>query len=391
MNDQGVPLVGRFKRAHYAFVFLNALFTSFFVFACAFLINYRSIFQSGILGFLHVCTGVLIGVCIVSNVLESDAVKGGGETPGQLRARRQRQEFRVFRRSAATVIIVSTLGVILSIFYLYNLFYIMINICPQYHGHTAQNNLVDVRLSFEHKPPGEYYSKRNFLIFKYNLSSREVIKKSRHRNPNVDAYHNWFVQNEVHAYDAINTHAIASDATAQTSGETESTPLFCMKKNGASIFSFIENEINHVLYENLQERRDRTSFRVLDLNFGSVLHTTNEEEEDMDLHLLTNKICRNEQAIAIGILCFVILWDLLSIANIAYNIWLLQQVAPEPEGVAVVDIDQEKPVATINTNTVVKNAFNGGSSSNHIMRQQQQQQQLQQRSVFIPINKKNVR
>jgi hypothetical protein len=401
--DDQVPLIGRYKRAHFVFLFLNALFTWLFVFGCAVWINYRAIFQSGIVGFFHVCTGVLIGAYVVSDVLELERpevatttsplplttdrqpptefeTRVNQEVMRELRVRRQRHEFRVFRRCSATIITISTLAIIISIIYMYNLFYILINICPQYHAHAQAENVVEVRLSYEHRPPGEYYAKRNFLIFRYNLTAREVIQKTRHTNPNVEAYHSWFTQNEIHAYDSVRTHATAIN---QTMAAEE--PLFCMKR-GASIFSFMENEINHVLFQNLRDRRDRTSFRILDLNYNSVLRTTNEEEEDMDLHLLTNKICRNEQALAIAILCFLMLWALLNITNVSYNIWLLQQDDAEyAHDTQATAVDEQKRAQLL----------------------QQQQQQQQQRTMpspntvvhidarqprsFIPINKHNGR
>lgn len=405
--DDQVPLIGRYKRAHFVFLFLNALFTWLFVFGCAVWINYRAIFQSGIVGFFHVCTGVLIGAYVVSDVLELERpevaetstttttatmdrqpptefeTRVNQEVARKLRVRRQRHEFRVFRRCSATIITISTLAVIISIIYMYNLFYILINICPQYHTHTHEDNMIEVRLSYEHRPPDEYYAKRNFLIFRYNLTAREVIQKTRHTNPNVEAYHSWFTQNEIHAYDSVRTHANAINQTMAAAAAAAEEPLFCMKK-GASIFSFMENEINHVLFQNLRDRRDRTSFRILDLNYNSVLRTTNEEEEDMDLHLLTNKICRNEQALAIAILCFLMLWALLNITNVSYNIWLLQQDDKEHEhDTQAAAVDEQKRA--------------------QLLQQQQQQQTMpsppntvihidaRQPRSFIPINRHNGR
>src|SRR5277367_629232 len=64
------PHYGRYRRVHYIFLFLFALFTALFIAGCSWFINFQFIFQSGIIGFFHVLTGILIGIYITSTVTD---------------------------------------------------------------------------------------------------------------------------------------------------------------------------------------------------------------------------------------------------------------------------------------------------------------------------------
>ncbi len=336
--------IGTYKRWHYAFLFLFGLFSCFFITAVAVWISYRSIFESGLLGFFHVCTGVLIGLYIGADVLESspaqplsvqttaasltatsEAQRVSIEVARRLTVRRHWHEYDVYRRGAATMIIITLLGVLLSVLYLYNLIYLISNVCPQmHHSHASVQNVLELRLSYEHVPPGEHYAKRNHLLLSYDTTSRKIVQRQRHTNPNVEAYHDWFTRNEVHSYDAVRPHTNINS----TADEAES--LFCMRR-GATIFDFLQNELNQVLYRNLEARRAQSSFRMLDLShWDSPLRATssNEDEADMDFHLMTRKMCRDEYGFIIGLITFILLWDMLCIINFAYNIWLYRQPAP---------------------------------------------------------------
>lgn len=332
--------IGVYKRWHYAFLFLFGLFSCFFITAVAVWINYRSIFESGLLGFFHVCTGVLIGLYIGADVLElstdgstivsataaanltatGESQRVSVEVARQLTLRRYWHEYRVYRRGCATMIIITLLAVLLSVLYLYNLIYLIATVCPQmHHSHASVQNTLELRLSYEHVPAGEYYAKRNHLLLRYDTTGRTIVQRQRHTNPNVEAYHNWFTRNEVHAYDSVRPHANGTDEGA----------LFCMKR-GATIFDFLQNEINQVLYRNLETRRSQSSFRILDLShWGTPLRATssNEDEEDMDFHMMTRKMCRDEYGFIIGLITFILLWDLLCIVNFAYNVWLYRHDA----------------------------------------------------------------
>lgn len=338
--------IGVYKRWHYAFLFLFGLFSCFFITAVAVWISYRSIFESGLLGFFHVCTGVLIGLYIGADVLEisrpsslstnttaaSETQRVSIEVARQLTLRRHHHEYEVYRRGAATMIIITLLGILLSVLYLYNLLYLLTNVCPQmHHSHASVQNVLELRVSYEHVPRGESYAKRNHLLLRYDSTGRTIVQKQRHTNPNVEAYHNWFTRNEVHSYDSVRAHA----SPAINATDEQQPPLFCMRR-GATIFDFLQNEINQVLYRNLEARRSQSSFSMLDFShWDTPLRATssNEDEEDMDFHMMTRKMCRDEYGFIIGLIAFILLWDLLCIANFAYNIWLYRQAPPALEPV----------------------------------------------------------
>lgn len=300
------------RRMHYFFMAIYALMSALFIIGCAIWINYRSIFQSGLIGFFHIATGILIGVYIPSNVTDEWRT---GEQPVSRTERdehRKRREYVVFKKSASSLIVVAVIGVLLSSIYLYNLIYILAGICPTLASDdtTVNPTVITLELAYRHKPNGEYYSKRNVLVLKYNTTSQSIIRKTRTSNPNIANYDRWFTQNEVHTLSGINSDARHAPA-----------PPLCINRTDVMLFSFLENEISHFMFKSLDERLDAKSIRVNDkYHVGA----SNDEEEGMDLHLLTTKICRHEQPFVWAIIIFLFLWDLMSIGLIAYCVYLIR-------------------------------------------------------------------
>ena len=313
--------VGIYRRFHYTMLFLYALFSCLFIIGSAIWVNYRANFQSGLLGFFHVITGVLIGLYISSNVI----VAGTTMPPSEWDTLKQQQEYMVFKRGAATMIIIAVIAILFSILNLYNLFYIIVHICPSlcftqthFTGDAATPHIianpavVEVYLTYQYTPPDEKYAKKNVMILKYNTTGKEIVRKTKHFNPNVAHYDQWFIKNE------------ASIANPKSDAVSDSPPLFCISKNSDALFSFLENEISYTLFRDLEDRRDGQSYRVSDKQEGMKARMDNEDEEDMDLNLFTRKICRSEYAFTIALITFIILWDVLSLFIICYNIWLLR-------------------------------------------------------------------
>ena len=330
---QRVPVQppGFFRKFHYTLMFLFALFSCLFIVGCAIWINYKSIFQSGIIGFFHVLLGVLVGIFITSNVVDefsvTAAANGAQQTRSMLAAQREKREYLVFKHASASIIVIAVIAIAFSGFYLYNLLNIIINVCPAFHSETAQLGsiskegvavptfspaVIELHLIYEHVPVGEYYKKKNILILRYNTSSKEIIRKTKYTDPSQESYNQWFAQNEF-----SNAYGGASMAGA-------TTPItFCLNASNNMLFAFLENELKYELYRNLEERRGRQSVRLTDHKHVNT-RMDNEDEEDMDLRFMTRKICRNEYAFAIAVVVFLILWDILSLFIIAYNIWLLR-------------------------------------------------------------------
>ncbi len=297
------------RKMHYLFMSIYALMSCLFIIGCAIWVNYRSIFQSGLIGFFHIATGILIGVYIPSNTVEAWSLT---EPPANRTVRdeqRKRREYEVFKRSASSLIVVAVIGMILATIYLYNLGYIIIGVCPSLAADDAVINptVVNIEVSYRHKPEGEFYAKKNILILRYNTTSQSIIRKTRHSNPNIAKYDRWVVQNEVHSIEQQASKAEPSS--------------FCIHKTDSMLFAFLENEISHVLYKNLNERQEAKSIRI---NDKYSMETSDEEEEDMDLQHLTTKICRHEYAFVIVVICFLLLWELISIGLIAYCVYLIR-------------------------------------------------------------------
>ena len=308
--QQKQPLISYHRRMHYLFMSGYALFSCLFIIGCAIWINYRSIFQSGLIGFSHITTGILIGIYITSNVVEDWRFNRiENELPASKTERdeqRKRREYSVFRKSASSLIVVSVITILLSLVYLYNLGYIIIGICPSLASEDSIVNptVINIQLTYQHKAVDEYYAKKNIVILRYNTTSQSIIRKTRHSNPSVANYDRWFVHNEIRS---IKT-------------QVEEQPL-CINRADSLLFSFIENEVSHLLYKNLNERQEAMSIRITD-KFR--MQTTDEEEEDMDLHHLTSKICRHEYAFVLGIIIFLLLWDCIAIGLIIYCIYIIR-------------------------------------------------------------------
>ena len=306
--DTSPTVISYHRRMHYIFMGAYALMSALFIIGCAIWIDYRSIFQSGLIGFFHIVTGILIGVYLPSNTIDE------WDTPASRtdkEEQQKRREYAVFKKSASSLIVVSIIGMILSSIYLYNLSYILIGICPTLSSEDAAINptIITLELAYRHRPAGEYYSKRNVLLLRYNTTSQSIIRKTRHVNPNLANYGRWLYSNEIHTMGG-------SDMD-----NPPPPPPLCINRTDAMLFTFLENEISHFMFRNLDDRHSSMSIRVNDK-----YHTgaTNEEEEDMDLHLLTTKICRHEHAFVIVVIIFLLLWDLLSIGLIAYATYLIR-------------------------------------------------------------------
>lgn len=310
INQRPPHVLSYHRKMHYLFMGMYALMSLLFIVGCAVWQNYRSIFQSGIIGYFHIVTGLMIGIYLTSNTIEHWVP---GEVPAnrtQREEQRKRREFFVFKRSASTIIVSTIIGIIMSSLYLYNLGYILIGVCPALalDDATVNPTVVNIEIAYRHKAENEFYSKKNILILRYNTTSQSIIRKTRDLNPNVARYDKWFVQNEVHSIE-------------ENVKKDEEPGSFCIQKSDNLLFGFLENEISHFMYKNLNERQEAKAIRIVD---KYNMETSDEEEDDMDLHHLTSRICRHEYAFVIIIITFLLLWDVLSISLIVYCAYLIR-------------------------------------------------------------------
>jgi len=294
------------RRMHYLFMATYTLMSLLFIIGCAIWINYRAIFQSGIMAFMHIITGILIGIYIPANTIEALSVPA---IRHEREEQRRRQEDTVFRRGAPIMIVACVTGIILSSIYFYNLGYIVIGKCPVLADQDAMVNptVITLELAYRHRPMNELYTKRSVLSLNYNTTSKTIVRKTRDTNPSAVNYAHWMTQNEY--------HSMTKEASLQD------TP-FCMNRSDSMLFSFLENEIVHLLATTLHDRQEHHSIRVNDKYHRTTL--SNELEDEADLDHMICRICRHEYAFVIVLMCFILLWDIFSIALISYCIYLIR-------------------------------------------------------------------
>jgi len=247
---------------------------------------------------------------------------------------RHYREYLVFKRASAVIITVAVLAILFSGFYLYNLINTLVNECPKHHHMHMQDvesynpSTIQLYLSYDHTPKNEYYKKTNVLILKYNITSKEIIRKVKKTNPNENDYDRWYKENTILSYEQVNTMNNRQNSQTLTQSPTtkveeqNTDQYFCMNKNNV-LYSFLENEISRELDKNLKERLDMKSFRIMDKH-NPYAHSNDENEQDVTFHMMTKTICRNEFAFSIVTIIFLLLWDLITLALISYNIYLIR-------------------------------------------------------------------
>lgn len=292
---------------HYLFMASYVIMSLLFIIGCAIWVEYRAIFQSGIVGFMHIVCGILIGIYIPANTIEPGSVPA---IRAEREEQRMRQEDTVFRRSAPIMIIACIFGIIISSLYIYNLGKIVIGECPALAEQDAMVNptVITLELAYRHRPKNEYYAKKSILTLRYNTTSKTVIRKTRDSDPTAVNYANWMVQNEYHSM--------------VTPAASVPVAPFCVERSDSMLFSFLENEVAHLLATELHTRQDSMSVRVRDKYQRMTL--SNEIEDDAAHDELVYRICRHEYAFVIVVMCVILLWDILSIALISYCVYLIR-------------------------------------------------------------------
>ena len=308
------PIVmSRVRRIFYLLMGTFSLLSLFFILGCIIWIDYKSIYQSGLLGIMHILTGIIIGVYITSEVTEHWRY---ADSPNEAQMERDRHRNRRgnanFKRAGSTMALVAVLAIILSSVYVYNQMRILISECPKYTADSSSVNpsVVYMQLTYRHQPTGEYYAKQNTLILRYNTTSQSIIRKTRDSNPNVVNYDRWFVQNELHSlsYNIQNTqHPLP--------------PPLCINRTDEMLFSFIENEVAHLLYKNLDARLSSKSIRIADKHYTQA---NTDEEDDMDHYHHMNRICRHEQPFVIVLIIFILVWDIIAVCLIAFCVYIIR-------------------------------------------------------------------
>ena len=287
-------IIGTHRRYHFIFLALYALFTCLFVVGCAVWLTYKSTFQAGLLGLLHVLTGVLIGLYITGEVV---ILPRAGASPEQ---HRRSNEYAVFRRASTATIVIAVIGVIFTAFYLYNLFYIIVGICPDQHHHHAIASAL-VLIHYEHRPRDAQYLKSDILFIQYNTTGRHLILPR-----GGDVYHRYH---------------------RKTVYPPESHDLdgFCLRGSGGSngAYPLLESEIEHLFYSVAEQRREAKSVQFLERKEHHGHHGN--EEDSIFLELMVRYICRNEQYLVILIIVYVLVWDVFALIVAGYNIWLLRR------------------------------------------------------------------
>lgn len=333
------PIVmSRVRRIFYLFMGAFSLLSLLFILGCIIWIDYKSLYQSGLLGVMHVTTGIIIGVYICSEVAEHWR---HADTPNNARTERDRHRNRrgnaIFKRAASSMALVAVIGIIITGVYVYNQMRILISECPKYTADSSSINpsVVYMQITYRHQPAGEYYAKQNTLILRYNTTSQTIIRKTRDSNPNVANYDRWYVKNEIHSL-SYNTHKNSSSSSSTT--RTPPPPL-CINRTDEMLFSFIENEVTHLLYKNLDARLNSKSIRISDKHYTQA---STDEEDDMDHYHLMSRICRHEQPFVIVLIVFILIWDLVAVGLIAFCVYIIRTPLTE-EGLPMTMAKQPQP------------------------------------------------
>jgi len=405
--------IGFYRRYHFTFIFLTTLFSLLFICICAWLVEMRVIFQSGLIGFFHILTGLLIGIYITSNVINNFYIippltvqRTDPNLPyNQWKTNfdfnsdhlRQRREYLVFKRGAASTIVIAVIAILLSSIYLYNLFYLLIQTCPNQNHHSphfihsssssssnipnskttttttesynkedykldsqSQSSTIELILSYDHTEKDTSYMKKNVLILKYDINTKQIIHKIKDYNPNKDEYDKWYIKNDIYMFnddnendnlhhknitDYKNTSKDISGGHDNNNNDNNTTKqkqeknisinlekvndyntvennkgLFCMNKK-TSLYSFIENEIERAINLNLNARIERHKFHIDDDHHHN---DHSHEESEIEFELFVRKICKNEYVYIILLIVLLLIWNLLSFVIICYNIWLIR-------------------------------------------------------------------
>ena len=360
--------ISTLKRSHYIFMFIQALMSTICVVAVAIGVNYKSIFQSGLLVYFHVLTGITIGIYIAANTIlrisfnritenlpvftDPNGKKFSTDDVKVL------QEYEVYSAASPAIITTAILSSCFISYYIYNPVFILAVICPMHHhphlsppphhhdikgasnlytpqGDTISN--IQAIISYTRLPKDEFYAKRSVIILDYNETSHQVTFKQKDSDPNL--YENWYEGNEwirflnddkggdysvggingSVRYKDISTYQSSSSSSSQESGIGDIRNTVCYNQTPKT-FRIIENEINRYLIKSIESRQNKKTFRIKDHHPNP--HMNNEEEDDIFIDLFTKYLCRNEYGYMITILVFIITFVLVNIAIVIYNIWL---------------------------------------------------------------------
>ena len=359
--------ISTLKRSHFIFMFIQALISTLFIVGTAIWVNYKSIFQSGLIGYFHVLTGVLIGLYLGGNTilrLSFNRIQDNSVVIDTLTGKKYKaedirvlQEYEVYSNGSAVIITIAIIGSLLVAIYIYNLIYIIAVICPQHHHPhsfppphhhdikgvsmtTPEGDLISniqVILSYSRLPKDEYYAKRSVITLDYNESGHQVFFKEKDSNPNL--YENLYEANEWIRFlndDNANYGIKARNKSTShddNNGEEEGGVIrYKSSSQGGDLvnticynhtpktYRIIENEINRYLKKSIEDRQNRKTFRIKDNHPNP--HMNNEEEDDIFIDLFTKTLCRNEYGFMITILILLITSIIINIAIVIYNIWL---------------------------------------------------------------------
>lgn len=322
---------GRPRHYHYAFVSIQTLFSLLFIGGAGWFINYLSTFQSGILGFGHIATGIMIGLFIKPVALMRYIEEILKNPPATREELENKIAFYMYRDGCAVVIVCALSAILFSCFFGYNLIMITGAYCPAHHSvHHFQDNeppragSISVLLYYDHTPRGEYYPRSHILQLQYNATTKQVLRRTKESHP--DRYKEWYTSHQtVHPYNKQQDIEESDEVVAAATDATTKN-LFCINR-ADSLFSFLDNEITHELELNQKAREESKTMRFnirdyISRENNNAVRITDDDENANFIDMMTRFICRNEFAFIIIMMTMIGLWDCLMVALIGYNIFL---------------------------------------------------------------------
>lgn len=280
---------GHVNRIHWSFTFLYGIFTSILITGNVIWVGKQFIFQSGILGFFTVITGLLIASLITGELISN-----------------KRQKILIYQRVSISTIILSFLSILMIGIYLYNLMYILINICPKQNHpiditnnnniDNINNNHIEIFITYTHiEKEGD--ERRDIFLLNYNKTINKIMTREKEKGNNK----NWLeTEFEDIIYSNYNKEHI------------------CLNQTYSRYF-FIENELKEILNYNRHQREESKVFKIKSTDIKIL-----EEDEDNEIFLnfFSRHICKYEYAFMIIAISFLFLMAFLNIMTIGFYIWI---------------------------------------------------------------------
>lgn len=279
------------QRIHWSFTILYGLFTSLIIIANVAFVGYKFIFQSGILLFFPMITGLLIASLILNN--ES--------------YKKRYTIVNRYKRVSIVTTLLSFLSIIMIAIYLWNLMYILINECPKYsiigegnglggddadgYHHNDNYSHIEMMIIYTHKEKNEL--KKDVIKIKYNETINEII----HRGKKIEEK-NWI--------------------------ESQFEPIInkmdniCLNQTRSRYF-FIRDEITEIIKLNREDRLLSKKYTLKKVDIKTLEH---DEEDELLLNSTTRYMCKHEYIQMITCVVFLFLMAVLNIMTIGFYIWI---------------------------------------------------------------------